>query len=293
MSYDDPRRTDWHNIPKPERKGLQFKEMTGAQQELCRDLLKAGLSEAGFAKAMRIMSLESNLREGEKNVPNSPLRDPGRYFLTIFGTPGATGSWGWSFEGHHLSMNFAVQNGHVTAETPSFWGANPATVGVFVEGGPKVGVRTLTEEEQPAFDLVASLSDDQKKQAILSATPPDDYRNAGNPASPQFAREGIAYSQLTPEQQKTLKTLLTSYSGHLAAPLAGELMSAIEKAGWENVYVGWEGATKPGVGHYYRIQGPSFVLELVNIQSDPQGNPANHIHSVWRDPNGDFALPKK
>lgn len=102
MKFDDPKRLDWHNIPKPERKGLQVREMNSEQRKLCHDLLRAALSGTGYDKAVKVMSLENNLREGEKNLKGSPLRDPDRYFLTVFGKPDAKGSWGWSFEGHHF-----------------------------------------------------------------------------------------------------------------------------------------------------------------------------------------------
>src|SRR4029079_13354476 len=130
----------------------------------------------GYEKILRITSLENNLKEGEKNLVGGHLRDPLRYFLTIFGEPAADGEWGWSFEGHHMSQNFVVRDGQVVADTPSFWGANPATVKVFVAGGPEVGVRTLTDEEQLALDLVNSLDDAQEKRAVIATEAPADYR---------------------------------------------------------------------------------------------------------------------
>ena len=121
MSFDDPRRLDWHNIPKPERKGLQLRDLSADQQKLVHELLKDSLSETGYDKAVKILALENNLHEGEKNRPGSPLRDAQRYFLTIFGEPSESGEWGWSFEGHHFSVNFVVRDGQVVADTPSFW----------------------------------------------------------------------------------------------------------------------------------------------------------------------------
>ncbi|HTU26388.1 MAG TPA: DUF3500 domain-containing protein, partial [Pirellulales bacterium] len=158
MKFDDPARLDWTNIPKAERKGLPIRDMNEGERKLCHALLRAALSPAGYAKAVKIMSLENNLREGEKNLNTGWDRDPGRYYLTIFGEPAATGTWGWSIEGHHLSLNFVLRDGAVVSETPSFWGANPATVLVYVPGGPEQGTRTLGAEEQLAFDLVGSLS---------------------------------------------------------------------------------------------------------------------------------------
>ena len=290
MSFDDPARQDWHNIPKPQRKGLQIREMSQAQRQLCHALVKTGLSDSGYAKAVKIMALEANLKEGEKNLTNSPLRDTERYFLTIFGKPAMTGLWGWSFEGHHLSLNFVVKDGQIVADSPSFWGANPATVHVLVEGGPAVGTRTLGDEEQLAFDLLNSFSDAQKAKAVIADKAPADYRAAGQPKSPTRVNEGLPAKELTADQQKILKSLLETYCSHLNPAVAKSRLKEIESDGFGQMYFAWAGGTKPGIGHYYRVEGPSFVLELVNVQSDPAGNTANHIHSVWRNPKGDFGL---
>ncbi len=248
------------------------------------------MSDVGYDKAMKIMSLESNLREGEKSQIGTPLRDPDRYFLTIFGKPDTKGKWGWSFEGHHFSLNFVIDEGKVTSTTPSFWGANPATVRLFVEGGPPVGTRTLGKEEQLAFDLVNSLDDAQKKRALIAEKAPADYTAAGKP-QPEFGEpQGVLVADLTEDQKKMLWSLLETYNANLAAPLAKMRLEDIKAHGLDHVSFAWAGSLKPGVGHYYRIQGPTFLLELVNIQSDPAGNLANHIHSVWRSLKGDFGI---
>lgn len=290
MEFDNPARLDWHNIPKAQRKGLQLGDMTSEQRALCHALLQSALSETGYKKCEKILALENNLREGEKKLKSSPIRDPDRYYLTIFGKPATTGDWGWSFEGHHFSLNFVIRDGQVVSDTPTFLGANPATVKTFVPGGPEVGTRTLAQEEQLALDLVNALDDAQKKKAIVSDTPPKDYRAAGQPQPPQTAPEGLAAAEMTAAQQKTLLALLEAYSENLAAPLATSRIADIKTSGLEKVHFAWYGSTRPGVGHAYRLQGPTFVLELVNIQKDPEGNPANHIHSVWRNMKGDFGV---
>ena len=291
MAFDDPARQDWHNIPKDQRKGLKSGDMSARQKKLCHELLRAALSESGYAKVVNIMALEKNLREGEKGVAGAPLRDPDRYFLTIFGKPEATGAWGWSFEGHHLSLNFVVSDGKPICDTPSFWGANPATVKVFIEGGPAVGTRTLAQEEQLAFDLVGGFDDAQRREAIIAEKAPAEYRAAGQPQPPHTPPAGLAAAEMNEAAQKTLWRLLEAYNSHLHPCIAQDRLAEIKSAGLERVHFAWAGATQPGVGHYYRVQGPTFVLELVNIQSDPAGNPANHIHSVWRSLRGDFAVP--
>ncbi len=161
---------------------------------------------------------------------------------------------------------------------------------VFVPGGPDVGTRTLSQEEQLAFDLVNSLDEAQRKQAIIADKAPDEYRAAGKPQPPHTAPEGVAVGAMTESQRLTLWKLLEAYNGNLAADLGAARLADVKSAGLDRVYFAWAGATQPGVGHYYRIQGPTFVLELVNIQADPAGNPANHVHSVWRSLKGDFGV---
>lgn len=290
VPFDSPERRDWHNIPKADRKGVEFGELSAEQRKLALALLRAALSDEGYDKALQIMSLENNLREGEKNVSGAPLRDPERYFITLFGEPNGKGPWGWSFEGHHFSQNFVIHGGTVVGDTPSFWGANPATVHLFVEGGPEVGTRTLASEEQLAFDLLKSLEPGPAAEAIVAEKAPADYRGPGQPEPPRTAPEGLPAKKMTDAQQKLLRGLLTAYCGNLAPEMATARLAEIDAAGFERVHFAWLGATKPGVGHAYRVQGPTFLLELVNIQSDPAGNPANHIHSVWRSLQHDFGV---
>jgi hypothetical protein len=166
-------------------------------------------------------------------------------------------------------------------------------VKTFVEGVPKVGTRALGQEEELAFQLLHSLTEAQRTRAIVAEKAPSDYRNAGLPEPPHEAPAGLAASDMDDAQRKLLDALLAEYTGHLAPEIATARMQDIHARGWDPVYFAWLGATTPGVGHAYRVEGPTFILELVNFQSDPQGNPANHIHSVWRDPRGDFGVPAK
>lgn len=291
LKMDDPRRTDWNNIPKPERKGLALRDMSDELKDRTHDLLKASLSPSGYEKATRIMSLENNLCEDEKKLKTAPLRDPQRYFLTIFGTPDTTGLWGYSFEGHHLSLNFVVKDGLVIGDTPSFWGANPTVVEEFISGGPEVGIRTLKDEEQIGFDLINSLDSEQQKVAIVADKAPAEYRGGGQRQPPLTPPEGIPAADLTVAQQKTLWSLIEAYNSHLTQDVADANLAEIRDANFDRVYFGWWGATQPGVGHSYRVQGPTFVLEFVNYQDGVNSTKANHIHSVWRSLQGDFAIP--
>lgn len=290
--YNAAQRLEWHFIPKPTRKGLQLRDMTAEQRQAAAALLRAALSQVGYDKSSQIMELETILHIVEnKRGTNRFARDPLRYYVTVFGKPSAEGRWGLSFEGHHLSLNFVVDKQQVISSTPTFLGSNPAVVKDAVEGGAPVGTRVLAKEELLAFELLGSLNDEQRKEAIIAAEAPSDIRAAGDAQPPQTPAAGIAYAKLNTAQQALLHQLIVVYADNVPAELRDQRLAAIEAAGRDSIHFAWAGASKPGVGHYYRIQGPSFLIELVNTQPDPAGNPANHIHSVWRDMKGDFALP--
>ncbi len=295
LAYDDPKRIDWHFIPKEgdkEREGLKVREMSDEQRKAAHALLKVVLSETGYGKATKIMELESLLAELQKGK-SGPLRDPDRYYFVIFGKPAADGRWGLSVEGHHLSLNFVVEKGNVISSTPTSLCANPALVMSDNVPSIKRGTRVLAKEETLAFDLLASLTADQRKVAIIADKAPPEIRAAGEPQPPREAAVGIAAEKLTGEQRSTLQSLIEEYANNLPLDVAKARMEAIDREGIGQVHFAWAGADKAGIGHYYRIQGPTFLIELVNTQADSAGNPANHIHSVWRDMTGDFALSIK
>lgn len=290
VPYDSDQRVNWHFVPRPDRKGLVLSEMNTAQRTAALRLLRAALSEAGYGKASKIMQLEAVLRALEGDDRNW-ARDPEMYYVTLFGKPSDSEPWGLSFEGHHLSLNFVCRDGQVVDSTPQFMGANPATVMSDVQGMLGKGTRVLRDEEQLAFDLVNSLSGSQADVAVLNDTPLDEIRFAGDPQPTVDEPVGIPYKQLSEAQQQQLQALVAVYTDTVPGAVAKQRRDLIEKNGWDKVYFAWAGATKPGIGHYYRIRGTEFLIEFVNTQADPAGNPANHIHAVFRDLSGDFDLP--
>jgi hypothetical protein len=275
--FQDDERLNWHFIPK-ERKGLPLLDMTPPQKALAHALLSAGLSQQGYIKAVTIMSLEDVLRMMENDDGNR--RNPQKYYFSVFGTPSDTGTWGYRVEGHHLSQNFTVVNGKV-AGTPSFFGANPAEV----REGPRKGLRTLAAEEDLARDLLESLTPDQKKVAIVTS---EAYKDILTSASRKAALEGqpsgLPAAKMTRKQFDLLETLLSDYASNVPEQLAQARMEQVKKAG-TNLFFAWAGVEQRGGPHYYRIQAPAYLIEYDNTQ-----NGANHIHSVWRDFNGDFGL---
>ena len=289
IEYDTPLRPDWNFVPMDTRKGLALKDMTAEQQSAAKDLLQAIVSEYGYSKAASIMSLETLLRELE-GPGSEQKRNPLKYYFTLFGQPEENQIWGLSIEGHHLSLNFVLRDGVILDSTPQFMGSSPAKV--LVDHGPDypVGMTVLEAEEQGGFDLLAKLNDEQKAIAIIAEDSPAEIHWNNKPAA-EFAKpQGIAVSQMQPAQSALLRKLIKTYADSMIDAVAKHRWQQIDKAGFENVHFAWAGSTNPGDGHYYIVQGPTFLIEFVNNQPDAEGNPANHAHCIWHDADGDFYI---
>jgi hypothetical protein len=233
-------------------------------------LLRAGSSARGYEKATGVIELEGILRELETF---GWFRDPELYWLTIFGAPSDGASWGWRFEGHHVSLNFASTRSEIVLSTPAFLGANPARV----PSGPRAGWRLLPTEEDLARRLLASLAPGQRARALLSeGAPADIVMGPGRRMPPQPA--GLPASELNASQRETLLSLVAEYVRNARAEIADARWKKIEAAGVEKIRFAWAGSAALGSGHYYRLQGPTFLIEYDNTQDR-----ANHVHSVWRD----------
>jgi Protein of unknown function (DUF3500) len=277
-------RTRWYYTPN-EQGGLPLAEMGPVQQRLAHRLTASGLSEGGYAAASTIMGLENALDAVEgwrrrypgRAGPNRG-RDPLLYFVSVFGEPGA-GSWGWRVGGHHVALNYTVVDGRHLSASPLFLGANPATTRLV---GPNV-VRALAAEEDLARELLGSLAPDQRRRAVLSPTAPSDVVQANRPVVEAGPPEGLAAAEMLPRQRELLVALLHQYLGRLPGPVAALEAGRVAGDGLEAVHFAWAGGAGPGQPHYYRVQGPRLLVEYDNTQ-----NGANHVHSVWRDPLGDF-----
>ena len=290
FAFDSIERTRWHFIPTESfpRNGLTIKDMTTAQRSLAHDLLKSGLSQRGYMTATQIMELESVLATIEaaqrasaaQPSRGTPLvRDPERYFFSVFGTPSIRGTWGWRVEGHHVSLHWTIVNGQFVAGSPSFFGSNPAEI----REGPRHGTRILALEEDAARALVESLDETQRTKAIINTTAPNDIVTMANLKIDPLSPTGISFAELTASQRALLQKLVEVYTGRMATDIAATTTARIEKAGWDKVAFAWAGSLERGQRHYYRVQGPTFLIEYDNTQND-----ANHIHAVWRDFKGDF-----
>ncbi|MGZ5494272.1 MAG: DUF3500 domain-containing protein, partial [Thermoanaerobaculia bacterium] len=272
LPFASAERFNWHYVPRP-RRGVPLRDLTSDQKTSLDQLLRAGLSDDGFTKVKGVIELESILGR----VEGSDFRDPGQYFFTLFGDP-ASASWGWRFEGHHLSLNYTVTPTEIRT-TPEFFGANPARV----SSGPRAGWRLLHDEEDLGRQLVSNFSADQRKRAILSARAPADLITAADRQVRLQRFEGLPASVMSAPQRDLLMRLAHTYVGNTAGVIAEREMERIRQAGIDHLYFAWAGGTQPGQPHYYRVHGPTILIELDNTQDG-----ANHIHSVWRTPGGDF-----
>lgn len=280
FAFESEERLRFHFIPIESfpRQGLRIKDMTAEHKARAEDLLRAGLSARGFLTTQQIIQLEGILRDMEG--PDRRLaRDPDEYLVSVFGTPSSSGTWGWRFEGHHLSLHFTVVGGAAVASSPAFFGANPAEV----REGPHRGLRPLAAEEDAARALLMSLDAGQRASAILSDVAPRDIVTGADLEISPLSPVGIRAGLLSAQQRILLMELIEVYASHMADDVARQRMERLTRAGLDNITFAWAGSVSRGGPHYYRVQGPTFLIEYDNTQND-----ANHIHSVWRDFEGDF-----
>ena len=274
FAFTSSERENWHYVPMV-RGGVSFKEIGAESRGRTRDLLKAGLSERGLATVDAIIALENVLREMEK----AAHRDPELYYVAIFGTPGVD-PWGWRFEGHHVSLNYTLVRGvGGLSATPTFMGANPAEVRIDLQRGR----RALAAEEDMGRALVKSLTPDQFSVALMSTRAPAEIITAADRKVDPLKAVGVALADMTTGQREQSVALLQSYLNRHRKEIAEAAWAKLVAAGIDAIRFAWAGGTERGDPHYYRFQGPTFIVEYDNTQ-----NNANHIHTVWRDFDGDF-----
>lgn len=286
-------------------------DLSPAQRKLVLRLVATGLSFHSFGQVSAIMALESVLDLKER-YSLSAHRDPARFWLSVFGAPGPIGMWSWSFEGHHVFVHHTVIDGRVVGSTPLFLGANPAEV----RHGDHPVLRLCGEEEDAARTLLAELDANQRSHAVLHPRAPLDIVVAnrsqvpataipGDPAHPlvdmqavlesmddthrqalrlDLARpSGLAASAMNPDQRRLLDELVNLYIDRLPEPLASLERDRLGSGGPGGIHFAWAGSDRPRRPHYYRLHGPSLLIEY-----DCSQDGANHVHSVWRDPRRDF-----
>ena len=288
FAFDSSERTHWNFIPIEAfpRNGLMTKDMTDAQRRKAHDLLKAGLSQRGYLTASSIMDLETVLgdlenrgRDSGRGRGEGMTRDPGRYFFSVFGTPSKKDTWGWRAEGHHVSLQFTVVKGTLIASSPTMFGSNPAEV----PEGPKKGLRILADQEDVARALLMAFDETQRAKAVIQNVALNEIVTTNKVEVTALSPVGLTADAMTAPQRDMLMKVIETYTSKMADDIAAERVAKIRKAGVEKIGFAWAGDAERGKKHYYRIQGPTFLIEHDNSQ-----NNGNHIHSVWRDFAGDF-----
>ena len=272
IAFDSANRLDWHYIPRT-RSGLALGEMRADQADAARALFASVLNQRGLELLDGVRLLEGVLREQQGS-----FRDPDRYYVSVFGTPGRF-PWGWRFEGHHLSLNVTLPAAGHIAVTPFFTGANPATV----RDGPHRGFRLLGAAEDIARRIMAGLDDQQRQTATIAnrsfgeiVASPQREQDLGNP-------RGLLLGEMTGAQRTLVEALMDRFLGTLAADLLARQKQRLMEQGLPTFRFAWAGSLTPGEAHYFRVHGPATLIEHDNTQ-----NGANHVHAVWRDLAADF-----
>ena len=279
FAFEADERLRWHFIPIEmfERSGVMLQEMSATQRELAHALLQTGLSQRGYMTATQVMELEDVLQalEGDGRF----ARDRDEYLFSVFGTPADDTTWGWRFEGHHISLHFTIVDGVAVVGSPAFVGANPAEV----REGPQRGRRVLGDREDAARALLGSLDASQLSTATVGEAAPSDIVSGTELAIDPLTPVGVSAAALTAAQRGLLMDLIEVYASMMADEMADRRVQLLLEADTNQITFAWAGGVERGEPHYYRVQGPSFLIEYDNTQND-----ANHIHSVWRDFDGDF-----
>ena len=282
--FEGPQKTKWSNLPSPmyQREGLRLADLTPAQRAAVNTLLSAALSSGGLRKVTDIMRGDEVLKTNATRRGGGAARGGGgvifgedEYFLAFVGTPSVTTPWMLQFGGHHLAINLTMAGSQATM-APSLPATQPATF--TVEGRT---VRPLGNENDKSFALINALNEEQRKQAILGSRVSDLVLGPGQDGR-TIQPEGIRASALTPAQQTMLLEIVREWAGIQNDAFAEPRMAEIQ-TNFPDTYFAWSGPTDNGSAAYFRIQGPTLVIEYA-----PQGNSVDHIHTIYRDPTNDY-----
>ena len=263
-AFDDQERFRWHwttpgNFP---RNGLPLRQMDEVQKAAAVNLLHSALSASGFRKALDIIDLQKDLGN-----------DPELYYITVFGEPG-TERWGWRWEGHHLSHHFGVFGDRV-AMTPFFLGAWPTKT--------EAGLRAMSVEEDAGLELINTLPDALRQAAIFQNDTLTRHATQNAAQVDPLAPVGVFYGDMPETHQPFVDQIVQTYLSSLPTNMAEPALARVTEAGMEQIRFGWAGSLEYQRPQYYRLQGPTFLLEFDNSRSG-----GTHIHSVWRDFEKDF-----
>jgi hypothetical protein len=295
LSFDEQDRFNWQESPGV-RKGLSLREMTEPQRKLAMDLWRSGVGDTGFQTTEMIRSREPVLSAMQQTEQGRLLRHPELYYFSIYGTPSATGTWGWRVEGHHMSLNFTLAKG-VISNAPLFLGAQPADLAAAGLKGPAAEAaaripaaqnRSLVGEEDRARELVQSL--DAKQRAIAVFDRPekrdaDMLTGISTRTVKQLSPPGLYARQMNAQQKEMLVKLVEVYLTRMPADVAADRRSKLLSGpNLDQIAFSWAGGTERGQAHNYIVQGPAFLIEYAQSRNNMTG----HIHTIWRDLPNDF-----
>ncbi len=289
---NETERKDWSNLPARmhKRNGLSFGEMDDAQKIAAYRLLEAGLSSQGYGKVAGVMRLDdvwADVVNQRRAGQGSAMFGSGMYWMAIFGKPDAEKPWGWQLDGHHLAINFTSVNG-TPILTPMFFGAEPDVV----LGGPYAGWRIFGAERAKGLAVVHALNDKQRSAAVLADKVPGAIFEGPVAGGALNTMEGIRASELNDSQKTLLWSLIDEYLNNAPHDVAETQRAKIIADGEENLYFAWMGPLDEDANIYFRVRGPSVLIEYDNVFAGPPAGGkgySNHIHTILREPSNDFA----
>ena len=290
VNLDTDSRARWSNLPTgvvmqtgaTERNGVKLGDLTAAQQDAALALVAATLSRAGYQKVLNIVNADEVLegRTAPARAADSRIRfGRAEYYLAILGTPSVAQPWIIQFGGHHLAINVTVA-GSQTVLTPSHTGAQPAAYSL---NGRTI--RPLGAENDKAFALMNALNAAQQKQALLDYQVRNIVLGPGQDGK-VIQPEGVRVSGFSADQRAMLLDLVREWVDILNDDAAAARMAEV-RANLADTYFAWCGSTTNGKGAYFRIQGPTLMIEYAP-QGPPESN-TDHIHTIYRDPTNDYA----
>ena len=275
--FEGPQKTRWSNLPSPmfERQGLRLGDLTPAQRTAVTTLLKTALSADGYRKVTEIMQGDEVLKTGQGGRGGQLMFGADQYWLAFVGIPSTTAAWMLQFGGHHLAINLTMAGSQSTM-APSLPATQPAKF--TIEGRE---IRPLGKENDKAFALINALDEKQRSQAILNYRVADLVLGPGHDGQ-VIQPEGVRASALTAAQQAALLELIREWAGITTDAFADPRMAEL-KANLPQTYFAWSGPITNGSAAYFRIQGPTLVIEYA-----PQRDSIDHIHTIYRDPTNDY-----
>ena len=277
-AFSDRERFDIHYAP-IDLEGVRHGVLADTAKHAGEGLLAAVMSTRGHDKTRAIRALELDIRELESGRPGvTEFRDPERYFWAVFGEPSDDASWGFRFEGHHLSLNVTVAPGQAAATLPLFLGAQPRLV---PEGMPSAGVAVLGEEERLARELYSSLDESQRAAATLPYKRDRGHMRGQVSTLADPLPVGLPHSDMNDDQRTMLDAFLGEFAGLWNVEIAAARLGEIEAAR-ENLHFAFVAADDPPFSFYVRVSGPGVLVEIDNTAG------GDHLHAVWHRPGADF-----